>query len=78
MAPRYARAILMLVSSSRIHLVLPLVVALLLAGPATGDTVAMIRVADLRMESLIAKQKGLILVIEFSADDCAYCHKLEE
>ena len=38
----------------------------------------MIQVADLRTESLLAKQKGLILVIEFSADDCSYCRKLED
>ena len=38
----------------------------------------MIQVADLRAESLLAKQKGLLLVIEFSADDCAYCRKLED
>ncbi len=38
----------------------------------------MIQVADLRTESLLAKQKGLILVIEFSADDCTYCRKLED
>lgn len=38
----------------------------------------MIQVTDLRMESLLAQQKGLILVIEFSADDCAYCRKLED
>ena len=37
----------------------------------------MIQVTDLRTESLLAKQKGLILVIEFSADDCTYCRKLE-
>jgi len=38
----------------------------------------MIQAADLRTESLLAKQKGLILVIEFSADDCTYCRKLED
>jgi len=38
----------------------------------------MIQVTDLRTESLLAKQKGLILVIEFSADDCTYCRKLED
>jgi thioredoxin-related protein len=62
----------------RINLVLPLVIAFSLAGPAAGDSVAMIQVADLRAESLLAKQKGLVLVIEFSADDCAYCRKLED
>ena len=57
---------------------LPLAIALSLAGPASGDSVAMIQVADLRAESLLAKQKGLVLVIEFAADDCAYCRKLED
>ena len=60
------------------RLVLPLAIACSLAGPAVADSVAMIQVADLRAESLLAKQKGLLLVIEFSADDCAYCRKLEE
>ena len=59
-------------------MVLPLAIALSLAGPAAGDSVAMIQVADLRAESLLAKQQGLVLVIEFSADDCAYCRKLED
>jgi thioredoxin-related protein len=62
----------------RINLVLPLAIAFSLAGPAAGDSVAMIQVADLRAESLLAKRKGLVLVIEFSADDCAYCRKLED
>jgi thioredoxin-related protein len=57
---------------------LPLAIAFSLTGPAAGDSVAMIQVADLRTESVLAKQKGLVLVIEFSADDCAYCRKLEE
>ncbi len=62
----------------RISLVLLLVIAFSLAGPAAGDSVAMIQVADLRAESVLAKQQGLILVIEFSTDDCAYCRKLED
>ena len=57
---------------------LPLVIAFSLSGPAAGDSVGMIQAADLRTESLLAKQKGLILVIEFSADDCTYCRKLED
>lgn len=57
---------------------LPLAIAFSLSGPAAGDSVGMIQVADLRTESLLAKQKGLILVIEFSADDCSYCRKLED
>ncbi len=61
-----------------VNLVLPLAIVFSLAGPVAGDSIAMIQVADLRAESLLAKQKGLILVIEFSADDCAYCRKLED
>ena len=38
----------------------------------------MIQVSDLRAESVLAKQKGLVLVIEFSDDDCGYCRKLED
>jgi thioredoxin-related protein len=76
--PRFVRETLTRVASLRISLVLPLAIVFSLAGPAAGDSVAMIQVADLRAESLLAKQKGLILVIEFSADDCAYCRKLED
>jgi thioredoxin-related protein len=66
------------VSSLRTHLVLPLVMALTVAGSAAGGSVSMIQVTDLRAESLLAKQKDLVLVIEFSAEDCAYCRKLED
>ena len=62
----------------RLKLVLPLVIAFSLAGASADDSVAMIQVTDLRTESRLARQGGLVLVIEFSADDCAYCRKLEE
>jgi thioredoxin-related protein len=62
----------------RIHLVLPLMMALAVAGSAAGDSVTMIQVSDLRAESLLAKEKELILVIEFAAEDCGYCRKLED
>jgi len=52
--------------------------AFIVAGPAAGDSAAMIQVSDLRAESLLAKEKELILVIEFSAEDCGYCRKLED
>ena len=61
-----------------LKLVLPLVIAVSLAGASADDSIAMIQITDLRTESLLAKQKELVLVIEFSADDCAYCRKLEE
>ena len=50
----------------------------MLAGPATGDNVAMKRVSDLRNEARVARADNLILVLEFSSDDCTYCHKLEQ
>jgi thioredoxin-related protein len=66
------------VSSLRIRLVLPLVMALTVAGSAAGGSVTMIQATDLRAESLLAKQKDLVLVIEFAAEDCGYCRKLED
>ena len=59
-------------------LVLPLVIATLLTGPVAGDSVTMIQVSDLQAVSSLAKQKGLILVVEFANDDCVYCRKLED
>jgi thioredoxin-related protein len=66
------------VSSLRIRLVLPLVMAFTVAGSAAGGSVTMIQVTDLRAESLLAKEKDLVLVIEFAAEDCGYCRKLED
>ena len=66
------------VSSLRIRLVLPLVMALTVAGSAAGGSVTMIQATDLRAESLLARQKDLVLVIEFAAEDCGYCRKLED
>ena len=51
---------------------------LMIAGPVSGDNVAMKRVSDLRDEARVARADNLILVLEFSSDDCAYCHKLEQ
>jgi thioredoxin-related protein len=65
-------------SLRRIHLLFPLMMAFTVAGPAAGDSAAMIQVTDLRAESLLVKEKELILVIEFSAEDCGYCRKLED
>lgn len=76
---RMARETLARIAGLRIKLVLPLAIAFsLVGGPAASDSVIMIQAADLRTESRLAKQKGLVLVIEFSADDCAYCRKLEQ
>ncbi len=52
--------------------------AFMIAGPVFGDDVAMIKVSDLRDEARVAEADNLILVLEFSSDDCSYCHKLEE
>ena len=62
----------------RIHLVLPLMIAFTVVGSAAGNSVSMIQATDLRAESLLARQKELVLVIEFSAEDCGYCRKLED
>jgi hypothetical protein len=55
-----------------------MMMALTVGGSAAGGSVAMIEVSDLRAESSLAKEKELILVIEFSAEDCGYCRKLED
>jgi len=76
---RWSRVILAWISSSlRIQLVLPLMMALTVACSAAGGSAIMIQASDLRAESLLAKEKELILVIEFSAEDCGYCRKLED
>ena len=50
---------------------------LMIAGPVAGDTAVMKRVADLRHEASVARADNLILVLEFSSEDCSYCRKLE-
>jgi len=75
---RLARATATRAVNLRMNLILLLVVVISSAEAPAGDSVTMIQVADLRAESMLVKQKGLVLVIEFSADDCAYCRKLEE
>lgn len=51
---------------------------LIIAGPVAGDFADMIQVSDLRYEARIAREKNLILVLEFSSDDCTFCRKLED
>jgi thioredoxin-related protein len=51
--------------------------ALMITGPVSGDNVVMKRVSDLRDEARVARANNLILVLEFSSDDCPYCRKLE-
>ena len=38
----------------------------------------MIEVADLRDAARIVRDRNLVLVLEFSSDDCGYCRRLEE
>ena len=52
--------------------------ALMITGPVSGDNATMTRVSDLRDEARVARADNLILVLEFSSDDCAYCRKLED
>jgi len=57
--------------------------ALLLAGVASAVCAAahqvdkMIRTTDLREEARIARDRNLVLMIEFSSETCPYCRKLE-
>jgi len=37
----------------------------------------MVPATDLRNEARIARDRGLILMLEFSSADCSYCHRLE-
>lgn len=52
--------------------------ALMIAGPVSGDNATMTQVSDLRDEARVARADNLILVLEFSSDNCAYCRKLED
>jgi len=59
-------------------IVLNLLCALMLAGSAVGnDVVAMQQVTDLREEAGLSRMHKLVIVLEFSSEDCAYCRKLE-
>lgn len=49
----------------------------LASGAAVNDVVSMQQVSDLREESEIARANKLVLMLEFSRDDCPYCRKLE-
>lgn len=57
--------------------------ALLLAGVASAvyasafEAAEMIRATDLRNEARIARDRKLVLMIEFSSEYCGYCRKLE-
>jgi thioredoxin-related protein len=64
-----------------ICLLLILMTGLLSSNPASGgavnDVVSMQQVADLRVEAEVARANKLVLMLEFSRDDCPYCRKLE-
>ena len=48
------------------------------AGYAASDHAAkMIRATDLREEARIARERNLVLMLEFSSEFCGYCRKLE-
>jgi len=50
----------------------------IVAGSAVGrETVVMQQVTDLRQEAAIARAHRLVMVLEFSSEDCTYCRKLE-
>jgi len=61
----------------RFRLAFSLLFSLILAGPVVGDSVSMVPVADLRIEALAAREKNLVLVLEFSSEYCGFCRKLE-
>lgn len=57
---------------------LKLLLCLMLTGSALGnDVVAMQQVTDLREEASLSRAHKLVIVLEFSSEDCTYCHKLE-
>ena len=56
---------------------LVILTALIIAGSASGDPTAMVRVTDLREEARLSRAENLVLMIEFSSDYCGYCRKLE-
>lgn len=50
----------------------------LASSPAYADSEAMVAVSDLREAGRLLRQNGLVLVLEFSSEDCSYCRRLEE
>lgn len=49
------------------------------AGSSAGkEVVAMQQVTDMRQEARISRTHKLVMVLEFSSEDCVYCHKLEK
>ncbi|MGD2171577.1 MAG: thioredoxin fold domain-containing protein [Gammaproteobacteria bacterium] len=56
---------------------LPLLATAGFASTADENGDAMVPAADLRVDARIARERGLVLMLEFSSADCAYCRKLE-
>lgn len=55
-----------------------MLLAAVYAGAASSDDAVRMQVAsDLRLEAEIVRAGGLVLVLEMSDEDCAYCRKLE-
>ena len=59
-------------------LVAVLILSMTVAAQVSGDSVVMLTASDLREEARIAREKNLVLVLEFSSEYCGYCRKLEE
>ncbi len=58
-------------------LICALLASKLASGAAVNNVISMQQVADLRVEAEIARANKLVLMLEFSRDDCPYCRKLE-
>ncbi|HUV20835.1 MAG TPA: thioredoxin fold domain-containing protein [Gammaproteobacteria bacterium] len=44
----------------------------------SSDIINMQQISDLRQEAEIVRARNLVLVLEFSREDCPYCRKLEK
>ena len=58
-------------------MLLPLLAAAGFASAADERGVGMLPATDLRTDARIARDRGLVLMLEFSSADCGYCRKLE-
>lgn len=58
-------------------ILLPLLAVLAFAVAANERGAGMVPATDLRDEARIARERGLVLMLEFSSAYCGYCRKLE-
>jgi len=58
-------------------MLLPLLAVLSFAAAANERGTAMVPAADLRAAARVARDRGLVLMLEFSSAYCSYCRKLE-